>query len=291
MHHLFLLAIAVSVMATIPARAQSTEMVDVDLIRAYMYMFELRYAHVVPGTVRGGVDLALVRPGLRTLGTLAVDYGTDIENEAVFAHSDRPAQALLDMLYSTPPNGWTFIESGPHWMGDGLYIAFCSEDGAQKARYSIVPDPEGGTFVVFGIDGSCLPEDVTSDGPPGTVGVIGDGEIIDEPDERPTSPGLPTLRPGSDVIQLHDRFDVDGVPRFGGTATRVSFPGSTVPQAADQAAAVFEVDGWSHLGTHAADEATVSLWTRIDNEGQRVVATVTVRPTADGADVSASATR
>ena len=123
--------------------------------------------------------------------------------------------------------------------------------------------------------------------------VIGDGEIIDEPGapERPP-PHLPVVSADSDVVRITNGFDRDWPSGdYRGNHYRVRFGDLTPAQAASRADDAFRANGWTALGAHDVDGGVVSLWSKLDEQGATVVATVTARLADGAAEVSVVATR
>ncbi|WP_420456281.1 hypothetical protein [Rubrivirga sp.] len=211
---------------------------------------------------------------------------------AGFARLDEAPQDAAAAFAARPlPGEWT-SERSRYQSGS---FRLCSPDLHGDALFSARAG--GTTYVTVSVErGGCHlsgQDAVVVDEPQEMDDVIGDGEIIDEPGEpRPHLPDVPEIDPNGETIQLVDGFGFSSNPgERPGAYSTAWLHDHTVASGAAQVDAAFEADGWSRLGSHLSDGTQVSVWSREDEEGRQVIATLTVRANGDGAEASITATR
>ena len=267
------------------------------------------------GHLPEGIDASFLPEGAEIVGGFVLEdpwEGGDPIPVGV-ARTQAEFSQALDIFFDSLPEGW-----GAMTMGGNGWVDVCGPDPFSDVAF--VEREAGGTYMVWSEVAPARPCDPARgtmiEAPSASTSedlerpdedrenVIGDGEIIDEPDviaepsepRKPiSSPKIPSLILESDsIISLRPIVEAFGRVRGGehtGSATREVFTESTVEEIAAQARVAFEADGWTLLGAHEVEGVAVSVWSRTDDRGRRIVATVTVRPAYRSAVATVTATR
>lgn len=299
---LALALVLVLLAAALPARAQ--DRVHVDVVRALVYLQEGgANLEVRPDALPEGFDPALVVDGVTVLAGLVFDgFAGDVERVAI-GRSGRSVADLTGEVIEAPPEGWVFWESDSFWIADGRTVTVCDRERDATVRYVFLSDPDGGTWVLIGDGPPCEREPVEDEGEV-VVDVVEEYDDAIEAEVDAVAEAIeaeiaevaaaieadaPPLLPfPDDALVYTDEF---GGFRPSGVSGHVVYRDASLADLAARFAADAEADGWARLSATDLDDGHVSLWTRRDGEGRRVLATLVLRADAGGVEAVVTATR